>query len=147
LASLRPVCRAWMQLERERNRRESQNSYRGVECHARVGSGFLSPPIGFFFFTATLLPSLALGLAFVFVTAFFFRVVFLAPLVAFLAVAFFFEVALTAAAAAVGANETRAVPAWKVRRVWKDSKLGVVAMRARVTPRTRDDVPRREVMR
>lgn len=63
---------------------------------------------------------------------------------AFPAVDFLAEGFLSAAA---GGNEVLGVPVRNVRRVWGDTTLVVVETRARVIPRTADDVPRCDTIR
>jgi hypothetical protein len=49
--------------------------------------------------------------------------------------------------AAAAVNERRGVPVRNVRRVKDGEAIGVVATRARATPRTADDVPKRQAIR
>jgi hypothetical protein len=109
-----------------------------------LATGFFFLTAGFFFsgffFTATFLFGLALVFEAFLVPVFLAREPVLAtPLAAFEAVAFF--------AAAAGANKRRGVPVRKVRRVWYDKMVGIVATRADAKPRQAAGVTRREAKR
>jgi hypothetical protein len=123
------------------DRREvGQSCIRYIECRAvNSRTGFLASfsATGFFFSL-----DVAFGFPVALEAAAFFVPAFapVAPAVVFLAVGFF-----DTAAAAV--NERRGVPVRNVRRVKDGEAIGVVATRARATPRTADDVPKRQAIR